>query len=132
MPLSNLKVGFSLIFLCSFSTTSKYNLWSQGNQKKQQREKQMLKRICGLRNAANYAEWHFYLSGHFRRTYKALPHRILIVDSKNFLKNISLFCLLEIAMFCFMVFMIFRWKMSCQNTLIWLSFRTFSYYPRRT
>ena len=54
----------------------------------------MLKRIYGLRNGANYAEWHFYLSGHFRRTYKALPHRLLIVGSKNVLKNISLYCLI--------------------------------------
>ena len=71
----------------------------------------MLKRIYGLRNAANYAEWHFYLSGHFRRTYKALPHRLPIVDSKKFLKNISLDCLFGIAVFCFMAFIIFRWKM---------------------
>ena len=68
----------------------------------------MLKRIYELKNAANYGEWHFYLSGPLRITYKALPHRLLIVDSKNFFKNISLFYLFEIEMFCFMSFIIFR------------------------
>ena len=43
-------------------------------------------------------------------TYKALPHRLLIVDSKNCLKNISLYCLFAIPMSFFMAFIIFRWK----------------------
>ena len=91
-----------------------------------------VKKIYGLRNGANYGKWYFYLLGRFRRTYKALPNPLLILDSKNCLRNISLYCLFAIAMFFFMAIIIFRWKMQCQNTLIWLSFRTFSYYPRRT
>ena len=70
----------------------------------------MLKRIYWLKNTANYSKQHFYLSEHFRRTYKALLRRRLLVDGKNFLKYTSLYNLSEIAVFCLMAFTIFRWK----------------------
>ena len=43
-------------------------------------------------------------------TYKALSHRLLIVDSKNCLKNISLYCLFAIPMSFFMAFISFAEK----------------------
>ena len=79
----------SSFFIVNFEQVNAGWVWSQGNQKKEQREWQMLKRIYGLKNVANQGEWHFHLSGLLRIAYKALPHRLLVVDNKWKNKHIS-------------------------------------------